>query len=668
MTQFSLCPSKLDGCKCAGAIDAQTGEYVIFAHRDAYLYTPKEGVYDEQIRYLAENVVAKVDRAAFLQRLELRAVLEHLHIGGAPYAVAYRLVTEEGEILCQKMEFSYFGSHKATVLVSVYDETPHVLGQPGRDLRNRLKEERFHFLIRNMCVNFMEVNVQTGQSILTTSEDNVSTRGFWKEQIQWFADNMVVPEERERYLDDFALENLVSRIENNHGLDVTPCTVRHKGGLRNLLITSTLIRDAYARQHIFAYAQDITKVKQEEAKNREVVLNALQKAEQAGRAKDEFLSRMSHEIRTPLNAITGITELARRACGDPDKVLLYLNKIGTSSDHLLSIINDILDKAKIESGKLAICNEPFSLRQMFEKLQVLFQAKAEEKNIDFQCNMHTSRDRVDGDFLRVSQVLVNLLSNAFKFTPCNGTVLVSVYEAPAAERTDHLRFAVTDTGIGICPEHLDKIFDAFVQAESSTLARFGGTGLGLSISRSLVRLMGGELRVRSRAGKGSEFFFTIPLPETADARESVAEEGKLPAEDFAGRRLLVVEDNELNVEVLVTLLEYAGILSDVAKNGREAVEKFRNAAPGYYDALLMDVLMPVMDGLEATLEIRATLRPDARSVPIIGMSANAFDEDKKKALDVGMNAYTTKPLDIPKIYALLRDLLPVPKAEKPRSR
>lgn len=522
---------------------------------------------------------------------------------------------------------------------------------------------------------------------------------------------------------------------------------------------------------------------------------ALARAERASLAKSEFLSRMSHEIRTPMNGIIGMTMIAMQNIEKPSKVTDCLKKVTLSSKHLLALINDVLDMSKIESGKIELKRERFDFKVLLESLSTVYYGQAAAKNVDFNTVLSGDiREVLVGDSLRLNQIVTNLLSNAIKFTPANGRITLRVSAAGEGNGTVLLRFDVSDTGCGIAPENLDKIFNAFEQEDAGVAQKYGGTGLGLSISRRFCELMGGSLTVESKLGQGSTFTALLPfgtvnppakekppidygslkalvvdddletcehvtmlleklgidacwadngyqavaqveqahsldedfdvcfvdwkmpfldglettrrirqvvgkadiavvlitaydpteIEEAAleagaigiiskplfsstlvDAFESIRSSApgaiekpkRMTDYDFTGKRILVVEDNEINLEIATELVGVSGAAITAARNGKEAVDAFAASAPGYFDLILMDVQMPVLDGYGATRQIRAMNRPDALTVPILAMTANAFSEDVEHSMASGMNGHLSKPIDPDALYTELAKIL-----------
>lgn len=410
---------------------------------------------------------------------------------------------------------------------------------------------------------------------------------------------------------------------------------------------------------------DVTDVLEKERLAQKTLENALALAEEASRAKSEFLSSMSHDIRTPLNAIMGMTTLATANIGDPVRVADSLQKISLSSRHLLSLINDILDMSKIESGKITLNRMEMSVTGLISQLSGIIEQQASSAGLQFHAASEKIRhEYFYGDALRLNQVLLNLLGNAVKFTPKGGSVEFKVEELAAADRPGfaHYRFTVRDTGIGMTEDFLARLFEPF--SRSREAARIEGTGLGLSISKGLVELMGGTIRVESRPGAGTAFFLEVQCEAAKDCAASRVEKENINRITdsqnslLLGRRILVAEDNEINAEILCGVLKLYGAKTTVGWDGTEAVREFQNTPQGTYDAILMDIRMPEMNGYDATRAIRALDRTDAKTIPIIAMSANAFAEDVQEALASGMNAHIAKPIDLKVLEDTLIAILP----------
>ena len=369
-----------------------------------------------------------------------------------------------------------------------------------------------------------------------------------------------------------------------------------------------------------------------------------EKAEADSRAKTDFLSRMSHEIRTPMNAIVGLADLTEQLPGLPEKAQLNLGKVKASSHYLLSLINDILDMSRIESGKMTLNCSPFSMDELLDNIESMLATDAERRGLEFHIESNVHAETYLGDSVRLRQVLLNLLSNAFKFTYEDGSVTLRVDGAPAGQTDQALTVQVIDTGVGIAPESQERVFQSFEQVGTSSTKSMG-TGLGLPISRSIVRLMGGEL------GRGSTFYFTITLPFGEHSQQP----DLCPKTDLTlhGIRILFAEDNDLNAEIAMELLGAQGADIQRVENGKLAVKRFEASTPGEFQAILMDIQMPEMNGLNATKAIRNLNRPDAQTIPIIAMTANSFQEDVDAALTAGMSGFVSKPVDINVLFSEL---------------
>lgn len=393
-----------------------------------------------------------------------------------------------------------------------------------------------------------------------------------------------------------------------------------------------------------------------------VMQSDLKKAEAESRAKGEFLSRMSHELRTPMNAVVGLADLAGMTEGVPENIREMLVKLRASSHYLLDLINDILDMSRLDSGMLTIASEPFSLERMLNELRTMMETDANRRGLNYRIETDISHGGVTGDVIRLRQVLTNLLSNAFKFTPEGGTVILRVTEKPGPGENASCgsvvyEFQVIDTGVGIDLKDQTRIFDTFEQV-GTNYAKSQGTGLGLPISYSIVQLMGGELRVKSEPGHGSEFYFTLTLPVGSPVYDGGSvNESHVGEEMLKEVRILLAEDNDLNAEIALQLLELKGAVVSRCENGRLAVERFKESDPGEFQVILMDIQMPEMNGLEATRAIRAMDRPDAAAIPIIAMTANVFKEDVDAAMEAGMSGFEGKPLDVEHLYLQICRLL-----------
>ena len=381
----------------------------------------------------------------------------------------------------------------------------------------------------------------------------------------------------------------------------------------------------------------------------------LERHDLSAKAKSDFLARMSHEIRTPMNGIIGMTEIALKDGQTEERRIDCLRKIEHSSEYLLGLINDILDMSKIESGKMRLIEEKCNLMEMIQGLHPLLEAKLNENNIQYIADIQLKNHWFMADSLRLNQVLVNLLGNALKYSRPDGHVWLTVRETEEEKGFSNLYFQVRDDGIGIAPEKQQLIFRQFEQADNSENARKQGTGLGLAISRRIVRMMDSDIKLESEPGKGSSFSFNVKLQPVSGEKTTVTSQ---PEEiSFPGKRILVVEDNELNMEIICTILENYGIETEQAVNGKEAVRRMEESVPGYYDMIFMDIMMPEMDGLEATRTIRNLDREDCKKIPIYAMSANAFDEDVKRSLASGMNGHLSKPVNLQVLEKTLQKVL-----------
>ncbi|MEE0368129.1 MAG: ATP-binding protein, partial [Blautia sp.] len=394
-------------------------------------------------------------------------------------------------------------------------------------------------------------------------------------------------------------------------------------------------------------------------KAKDIATEALQTAENANKAKTDFLSNMSHDIRTPMNAIIGMTSLIRHDAGNKAKVIEYADKIDISSQHLLGIINDVLDMSKIEAGKTVFKYTDFSILDFITELNTIFHSQIDEKNQTLTIIKENIRHEwVNGDKVHLMQIFSNLVSNAVKYTQKGGKIQFLVEECETKSSVyAKYRFLVSDNGIGMSADFKETIFDAFTRAESSVTNKIQGTGLGMAITKNLVEAMGGTIDVESELGQGSCFEVLIDLRIAEDRKVVLTAQEEIDEPDsntLKGMRFLCAEDNELNAEILMELLKIEGAECIICENGERVLEAFEQSAPGDYDMILMDVQMPVMNGYDATRAIRRSTHELAKTIPIIAMTANAFSEDIQYSLAAGMNAHISKPVDMKTLEKTIR--------------
>ena len=416
---------------------------------------------------------------------------------------------------------------------------------------------------------------------------------------------------------------------------------------------------------------DVDRETRKSMAQRRALSDALAQAEAANAAKTSFLSSMSHEIRTPMNAIIGLDSIALK---DPDlseRTREQLEKIGGSARHLLGLINDVLDMSRIESGRMILKNEAFSFRDMLDQVNTMIGGQCQDKGLTYDCRIAGQVDDFYvGDEMKLNQVIINILGNAVKFTPEGGTVSLLVEPLAQFDGNAPLRFVMKDTGIGMDEAFLPKIFDAFSQEDSSRTSKYGSTGLGMAITKNIVEMMNGNISVESKKGAGTTFTVTVTLkasdqkaipsePDALLAADTLSRgnDGEPAKADLSGRHILLAEDMLINAEIMMEILEMRDMTVDHAENGKIAVDRFAKSAPNTYDAVLMDVRMPELDGLGATAAIRALERPDAKTVPIIALTANAFDEDMQQSLQAGMNAHLSKPVEPERLFETLERLI-----------
>lgn len=503
-------------------------------------------------------------------------------------------------------------------------------------------------------------NIETGENTVYKVDDslkNLVTNTSTTEGLKAIVDNLskFMPDDRDRFIRAMNVEKLRKTLEKNDVFFINYKLMTLKG---MKYFQTKVIKDNSdpSGNTVIVSVQSVDESTREEMKHKEILEKARQKAESASMAKTNFLSRMSHDIRTPINGIVGMTEIAKRQISDKKKVNDCLDRIAESSEHLKALVNDVLDMSCIESNTVKIASEPFELSDLLQKCENIVLGHTGDRSLTFVNDFDKiDHDHLIGDELHLRQILINIIGNAVKFTPDGGTITVRTRETRHTKKRAYIKFEIEDTGRGMSEEFLSKIWEPFAQENNDkSRTEYKGTGLGMPITKNFVEMMGGKIDVKSVLGKGTTFTVSLWI----DINEEVKTKSAMSSEQFniKGKRILVVEDNEINREIIVSLLEDEGAEIFCAGDGNVAVDIFVSNKENFFDAILMDVMMPVMDGLEATKCIRSLSRNDSKTVPIIAMTAMAFQEDKEKAYDAGMNGYIAKPINIAEVINVISKL------------
>lgn len=477
--------------------------------------------------------------------------------------------------------------------------------------------------------------------------------GSYKELVEYLQDGAANEEEKQKLSEFLKLEELNKRLKSTaFNTSISVKMIQDEKEHWDMLSFIVLEQKKDKIYKILLSRRDITETQQKEAKQQELLTETLAQAEQANQAKSMFLFNMSHDIRTPMNAIIGFISLALKYLNDEKKAKDYLEKAALSSRHMLNIVNDILDMARIDSGKVELELAPLAIAEEFYAIDVLFRSSMEEKQIDFSVTTEIQVPVILADAMRLKQIIVNLVSNAMKYTNSGGKVLLSYRQTGYTEDGGiFFEIRVKDTGMGMSEEYQRHLFEAFERERNAAVGAIEGSGLGLAISKNLADLMGASLVCNSRIGEGTEFIFSMKAMPAKDV-SNLTQESK-DSSSLRGKRILLVEDNDLNREITVEVLEDYGFIVEEANDGTAAVEKMKRAKEGEYQLILMDIQMPYMDGYQATREIRGLSNKKLAQIPIIAMTANAFEEDRQRALQAGMNDHLAKPIDIAKSIEVL---------------
>ena len=592
--------------------------------------------------------------------------------GNPTYSTKYRVPCKDGSLKWVMDSGRKTKTPEGTTIInSIYlDITKDEEARQSELNHERRTKQQYYDLLSSINSNYYFiylVNLEDGSGIplrLPETECAVftsySTNGLY--DIEPLVRSHFHPDDSAKILEHFSLSGLRRQKKDRHIDFALECRSRlFDSEYRWTAFNSTLLAQSDGYHQIILTLRDIHEDKLKELREQQALQEAFDAAKAANMAKNEFLSRMSHDIRTPMNAIMGMTAIAGKYLDDKDRVQDCLAKITTASNHLLNLINEVLDMAKIESGKLNLLGEDFSISAMLQELLDLINPQLLVKKHHFTLTKAPElRDNVLGDKLRLKQLLLNILANAIKYTPPYGSISLEVRETHSRlHDTIGYEFIITDNGIGMDSEFAAKIFEPFARASDSRTSEIEGTGLGMTIALNIARMMNGTIDVQSTLGEGSSFKATVYLHPhqqilSSNASAPAAGIDSLQEISCRGKQVLLVEDNELNLEIAVELLKYARLNITTAKNGLEGLDKFKAAPPGTYALILMDIQMPVMNGLEAAKAIRALTVKDAQTVPIVAMTANAFPEDIAATLQAGMNEHLSKPIDLEQFHSILQ--------------
>ena len=529
--------------------------------------------------------------------------------------------------------------------VRIHMEQESIMREQKRlQIINALGQAYSIILLINIKKNMLEmIKFSDGVGHNLRKED--LPNAFQKEYIE----NMIAPSFQKNYIAFSDISTMESRLKEHDSLSCVSQTIEGTW-IRSMIVPQKYDEKGNLSTVLLAIS-DVTEEKEHELEQDRILRNALSSAEHANRAKTAFLNNMSHDIRTPMNAIIGFTSLAAEHLDDREIIRNYLEKISTSGKHLLSLINDVLDMSRIESGSVKIEKTNVHLPDVLEDLKTIIlesvHAKQQKLLIKMQDVVHKD---IITDKLRLTQVLLNIISNAVKFTPVGGTIHILVEEKDSQKAGYAVySFCIKDNGIGMSKEFQEHVFDSFARERTVTESGITGTGLGMAITKNIVDLMGGTIHLTSKQGEGSEFIVTLECElanKTVQDKQSSCPKAEKKHLDYSGKKVLLVEDNELNREIATEILKSLGLKVDCAADGMDAVEIMSSEAGNQYDLIFIDILMPKMDGYTATREIRTLNDSKKANIPIIAMTANAFDEDRKKAIKAGMNGHIAKPIDV----------------------
>jgi PAS domain S-box len=611
--------------------------------------------YDEAFHKLDQFIFSDADKEVYHDIFDRNHLITRFHNGETFFSMEFRRTGSFQSAIWAQMEIRTFqnpNTGNVECFIYSYDITEKHLRQ---QLTNNLR------MIGYKSIGLVSVPDHQASFFVPSGSHGEWTRSYSVTDYDAYVLQLIsssVPDQyREETKNNVCFCHVLEQLADHESYTYTCSFINEEGNLRRLYLYFTYLEE----QHnvVSVSVQDITEQYQKEQEQIRQLMEAKQKGDEANRAKSDFLSRMSHDIRTPLNGIIGMTYLAKDE-NDPVKIDEYLNKIDTSSKFLLGLVNDVLDMSKIESRKIELHPEPYLSQKFVEYLNAVVKPLCQEKGQQLIIDTQLITDAVPlMDVLRVNQIFFNLFSNAVKYTPEGGTITYTLVETMIDGGRMNLRAHVVDNGIGMSEELQKVIFDPFTQGERSDTASNRGTGLGLAIVKSLIELMGGTISVESSLGNGSDFFLeasfdTVPVSEVTVEKDI---QQKKDLTNLKSKHILLCEDHPLNQEITKKILESRGMIVTIAANGSEGLEAFKHSSADYYDLILMDIRMPIMDGYAATKAVRSLYRRDAETIPIIAMTADAFEDDVQKCLAAGMNAHLSKPIDPNALYDKIASFL-----------
>ena len=544
--------------------------------------------------------------------------------------------------------------------------------RPDNQLSPQELLERDQKLLEALCIDYTAVYYcnpakNTMEPIKRSALSNGSVidaaiperRYEYTYRIQYFYDNFVVKESAPDFLEKLSIPFLWAHLQTKERLAYRLRTIPNPAGQEYFEVQIVRVnadRDGFEIALGYRYIDDLVaeeqKRHQEELAYEKRLMAAVEDADRANAAKTDFLRRMSHDIRTPINGIRGLIDIANNFPDDLEKQKECRNKIYVASGYLLDLVNNILDMNKLESGEVRFLSVPFEMESLLHEIDPVLQSQASENGVQLKTQYSAEPLHLIGNPAHIKQILINIANNALKYTPTGGTVSVQMQAVEQDADTMNVTFRCTDTGIGMSAQFLKHAFEPFTQENRGARTSYSGTGLGLPIVKKLVDLMGGNIRISSQLGKGT--VVTICIPFQIDHVAHTLLSKNEPSVSLQGKHVLLVEDNDLNLEIAQFMLENEGITVSTARSGQEAVDAFTSSAPGTYDVILMDIMMPIMGGLEATRTIRASAHPDAKTVPIFAMTVNAFTDDIARSKKAGMNEHLTKPLNSKSVIQMIR--------------